>query len=154
MRKYLVIANQTLGGPELRKELHQRAAAGESSFYVLVPNTRAAHYAVVPAAGGLVPMPTIATSYGPETDEEATEEARARLAELIAALTARGSKAEGHLGSANPVDAVGDAVAEQTFDEVIVATLPRRVSRWLGADVPHRIERQFGLPVTTVISRG
>jgi hypothetical protein len=59
MRRYLVVANQTLGGRELREELRKRAVAGESSFYVLVPNTRAAHYHVVPAAGGFVPMPKI-----------------------------------------------------------------------------------------------
>src|SRR3712207_9034658 len=64
MRRYLVVANQTLGGRELREEIRKRAVAGESSFYVLVPNTRAAHYHLVPAAGGVVPMPSLATSYG------------------------------------------------------------------------------------------
>jgi hypothetical protein len=154
MRKYLVVANQTLGGPELRKELRKRIAAGDSSFYVLVPNTSASHYAVVPAAGGQRPNPTMATSYGPETDEEATAEAQSRLSAMLAELTELGAQADGHLGGANPLDAVRDAVAGREFDEVIVATLPRRVSRWLGADVPHRIERQFGLPVTTVVGRG
>jgi len=37
---------------------------------------------------------------------------------------------------------------------VIVATLPKRVSRWLGSDIPHQVERRFGLPVTTIVSRG
>jgi hypothetical protein len=32
------------------------------------------------------------------------------------------------------------------------ATLPRRVSRWLRADVPSKAERRFGLPVTTIIT--
>jgi len=85
MRRYLVVANQTLGGRELREEIRKRVAAGDVSFYVLVPNTRAAHYHVVPAAGGLVPMPSIATDYGgPGTDEEATEEARERLSRMLA----------------------------------------------------------------------
>jgi GABA permease len=154
MRKYLVVANQTLGGAELRKELRRRVAAEQCSFYVLVPNTRAAHYQVVPAAGGFVPMPSMATSYGPETDEEATAEAKARLSQMLAELTEWGAPAEGHLGGANPLEGVEAAIAERTFDEVIVATLPRRVSRWLGADVPQRIERQFGLPVTTIAGRG
>jgi hypothetical protein len=33
-----------------------------------------------------------------------------------------------------------------------VATLPRRVSRWLGADLQHQAERRFGLPDTTIIA--
>jgi len=154
MRRYLVVANQTLGGPELREELRRRAVPGESSFYVLVPNTRAAHYHVVPAAGGFVPMPSMATSYGgPETDEEATEEARERLTRMLAGLAESGVEAEGHLGSPQPLVAIEEVLREHAFDEVIVATLPKRVSRWLGSDVPQQVERRFGLPVTTVVSR-
>ena len=154
MRRYLVVANQTLGGRELREELRKRAVAGESSFYVLVPNTRAAHYHVVPAAGGFVPMPSMATGYGgPGTDEEATEEARARLSRILAELAELGVEAEGHLGSPHPLEGIEQALSDHKVDEVIVATLPKRVSRWLGSDVPQQVERRFGLPVTTIVSR-
>lgn len=154
MRRVLVVANQTIGGPELRKELSKRIEAGQCSFYVVVPNTAAAHYHVVPAAGGLVPLPSVAAAYGPATDEEATEEARDRLDRILAELRELGADAEGHLGSANPVEAVEDASCEHQFDEVIVATLPKRASRWLGSGIPSQIERRFGLPVTTVVARG
>lgn len=154
MRNYLVVANQTLGGSELRKELRRRVATEDCSIYVLVPNTSAAHYHVVPAAGGFVPMPSLTTSYGPETDEDATAEARTRLSRILAELTALGAKAEGHIGSAHPLEGIEEAIADRKFDEIIVATLPRRVSRWLGADIPHRVERQFGLPVTTIVGKG
>ena len=154
MRRYLVVANQTLGGRELREEIRKRVAAGDSSFYVLVPDTRAAHYHVVPAAGGFVPMPSLAASYGgPETDEEATEEARGRLSRMLADLADLGVEAEGHLGSPHPLEAVEEALRDHDFDEVIVATLPKRISRWLGSDVPHQVERRFGLPVTTIVGR-
>ena len=154
MRRCLVVANQTLGGRELREELRKRAGAGDCSFYVLVPNTRAAHYHVVPAAGGFVPMPSLATSYGgPGTDEEATQEARERLSRVLAFLAELGVEADGRLGSAHPLEGVEEVLAQQEFDEVVVATLPTRISRWLGSDVPHQIERRFGLPVTTVVSR-
>jgi hypothetical protein len=35
------------------------------------------------------------------------------------------------------------------YDEVIVSTLPVRVSRWLHLDLAHRIGR-FGVPVSVV----
>jgi hypothetical protein len=62
-------------------------------------------------------------------------------------------KAEGQLGSANPLEAIEHTLMDHEVDEVIVATLPKRVSRWLGSDIPHQVERRFGLPVTTVVSR-
>jgi hypothetical protein len=154
MRRYLVVANQTLLGLELRKELHKRIEAGPSSFYVLVPNTIAAHYHVVPAAGGLVPMPSVVADYGgPASDEEATAQARQRLDQTLADLAAMKVQADGDLGSAQPLEAIEKALVDHQFDEIVVATLPRRFSRWLRADLPHQAERRFGLPVTTVTTK-
>ena len=45
MRRYLVVANQTLHRAELHDELRKRISEGPCSFFVLVPNTRAAHCA-------------------------------------------------------------------------------------------------------------
>jgi hypothetical protein len=39
------------------------------------------------------------------------------------------------------------ALAREPYDEVIVSTLPTRVSHWLRLDLPSRVE-QLGLPVT------
>jgi hypothetical protein len=155
MRRYLVVANQTLRGAELREELRQRIAAEPSSFYVLVPNTRAADYPVVPAGGVLPPsMAWWATNYrGPATDEEAGAQARQRLSRILADLAALRVPVEGYLGSSRPLEAMEQAFTDHQFDEIIVATLPRRISRWLGADLPHQAERRFKLPVTTIITR-
>jgi hypothetical protein len=38
------------------------------------------------------------------------------------------------------------------YDEVIVATLPTGVSRWMAADLPHRVERLTGARVTHIVA--
>ena len=38
------------------------------------------------------------------------------------------------------------------YDEIIVSTLPRYLSRWLHLDLPHRIGRAVDVPVTHVIA--
>jgi hypothetical protein len=155
MRRYLVVANQTLQGAELREELGKRISAGPCSFFVLVPDTRAADYDPV-AAGGVLPQPGMwwwTTYYArPATDEEATAQARQRLSLMLTGLAAMGIPAEGDLGSPSPLEAMGKVLAGHQFDEIIVATLPRRVSSWLRADLPHQAERRFRLPVTAIIT--
>ena len=46
-----------------------------------------------------------------------------------------------------------DAVNFESFADVIVCTLPRRVSRWLKLCLPHRVQRSTGLPVTHVVAQ-
>jgi hypothetical protein len=155
MRSYLVVANQTLQAAELRDELRGRISAGPCSFFVVVPDTKAAQYDPV-AAGGVLPRPGMwwwATYYArPATDEEATAQAEERLRLMLAALAGMGIAAEGALGSSSPLEAMEKVCADHRFDEIIVATLPRPVSRWLRADLPHQAERRFGLPITTIIT--
>jgi hypothetical protein len=156
MRRYLVVANQTLRRAELQDELRKRSEAGPCSFYLLVPDTRAADYPDVPAAAGVLQpgMTWWATDYrGPATDEEASAQARQRLGQMLADLDALGVPAVGDLGSAQPLEAMEKVLTDHQFDEIIVVTLPGHVSRWLRADLPHRAGRRFGLPVTTIITR-
>ena len=62
---------------------------------------------------------------------------------------AAGAPVEGMLGVAEPLAAVQDALNLHGFDEIIVSTLPRRISRWLRVDLPSKA-RGLGLPVTHV----
>ena len=52
------------------------------------------------------------------------------------------------------VTAVDDAADEpdqrRQYDEVALSTLPKGVSRWLGLDIPHQVQRRFHVPVTVI----
>ena len=62
---------------------------------------------------------------------------------------AAGAPVEGIVGDPDPVAAVQDAINLHGFDEVIISTLPARLSRWLKLDLPSKVSG-MGLPVTTV----
>jgi hypothetical protein len=79
-----------------------------------------------------------------------TDEAAATLELAIPLLEeAAGGHVEGIIGDTDPFVAVSDTVERLGFDEIIVSTLPARVSHWLRRDLPTRVE-QLGLPVTIV----
>lgn len=156
MASYLVVANQTLGGAELKEEIRKRLQAGPSTFYVLVPATRPQDYPTTTGmeigAGGSLPMVVRATGPGPATDEEAIAHAQHRLGQVLDDLLRLGADADGELGHPDPLRAVGDVLTGRSFDEIVLSTLPQPISKWLAMDLPHRLQRRFGLPVTTVIA--
>ena len=65
---------------------------------------------------------------------------------------AAGGKVEGIVGDPSPMDAIQDAINVHGFDEVILSTLPVRVSQWLKLDLPSKVAG-LGLPVTTVTAQ-
>lgn len=130
--RILVVANQTACGPELLEVLHQRMSERPSEVTLLVPATPPQHQLTFTDADGRV--------LASQRLEAALE--RFRADEIVA---------DGVVGDANPVLAVGDILLDRSFDEIILSTLPAGVSRWLKMDVAHRLETHHGLPVTTVI---
>jgi nucleotide-binding universal stress UspA family protein len=95
-------------------------------------------------------MPTLITAPGPATDEEATAQAQHLLDQLLKRLRELGAKAEGELGDPDPLQAIAEVLARDRFDEVIISTLPERLSKWLHTDLSHKVQRRFGVPVTTI----
>jgi hypothetical protein len=132
MPRYLVVANQTLGGEPLMARVRDSLASGPCSFHIVVPAT--------PPRDHLLP-----------TEDEAREIAKRRLDQAVARFQGLGADVDGEVGDADPVQAIGDAIRAGHFDEIILSTLPAGPSRWLRRDVPHRVEKAFSLPVTHVI---
>jgi hypothetical protein len=148
-RRYLVIANQTLAERELTEAIRERLEAGPSSFYLLVPNTSAGDLAARIARGA-----PIAPAAGDATvDVLATEHAQHRLGQLLADLRDLGADVDGDLGDPDPLTAASQLLERQQFDEIILSTLPQAISKWLGMDLPHRLHRHSGLPVTTITTK-
>jgi GABA permease len=145
MRRYLVVANQTLTGDELVRAVVTCAEAQPSEFFLVVPATP-----VVEMWVEAVAMPYGCVPHEPNASTQARELAEERLTAAAEQLRAAGVTVHGQVGDCNPVRAVEDALGAGTFDEIIVSTLPRRISRWLHQDLPRRLEQRFGLPVTHV----
>ena len=59
---------------------------------------------------------------------------------------------EGSVGDPDPVVAVMDIWDPMKFDDIVVSTLPTGSSRWMGLDLPHRLEKLTSVPVRHVVS--
>jgi hypothetical protein len=124
--RVLIVAHRTAATPGLLEQVRTRAAAGPCRFTLLVPR--------------------------PLLDAD-TEESAITLELAIPLLEeAAGGRVEGLVGENDPYHAVSGALAGGGFDEVIISTLPTRVSHWLHIDLPARVQR-LGLPVTVVTAK-
>ncbi len=136
--RVLIVANRTAATPALIEAVRRRAAAGPCTFTLLVPDTWS----------GLHRLTSDEDSQtGPNESETVLELALPLLTD------AAGDEVEGMTGDADPFAAIQDAVNHHGFDEIILSTLPARVSRWLKVDLPRKV-RGLGLPVTHVEPQG
>ena len=134
--RVLVVANRTAATPALLAAVRERAERGPARFTLLVPNT----------SSGLERIA--------DPEDHAETEAQATL-ELALPLLEDVTRSEvtGMVGAPEPLDAIQDAVNLHGFDEIILSTLPSRVSRWLKLDLPSKLTG-LGLPITTVTATG
>lgn len=124
--RVLIVAHRTAATPLLLNAVRARSARSACSFTLLVPR--------------------------PYWDPD-TEEAELTLELAIPVLeAAAGGQVDGLIGDSDPFVAVREAVTSVGIDEILISTLPERVSRWLRRDLPHRVE-EFGLPVTVVTAQ-
>jgi hypothetical protein len=122
----LIVAHRTAATPPLLEQVRRRAQAGPCRFTLLVPR----------------PL------WDPDTEESAlTLELAIPLLEEAA-----GGRVDGLVGDSDPFHAVSSALASGRYQEVIISTLPARVSHWLHIDLPARVQR-LGYPVTVVTAK-
>jgi hypothetical protein len=143
MRRYLIVANQTLGGEQLTAKITECMNAGPCRFYLVAPVTQTEasdQWAAGGLDGGVVPG-----AY-----KIARALAAGRLQHELTRLRETGAEADGEVVDPNPVDAIRKLASREEVDEVIVSTLPRRLSRWMAMDLPHRVRRATKLPVTHI----
>ena len=125
--RVLVVAHRTAATPLLIEAVRERARSGDCAFTLLVPRTY----------------------WDPDTEQAA---ATIDLA-LPLLEEAAGAHVTAVIGDSDPFVAVRDALAGGDFTEVLISTLPERVSHWLHRDLPSRVEK-LGLPVTVLTATG
>src|SRR3954447_2965312 len=133
--RVLIVAARTAATPALMEAVRERASRGPCTFTLLVPNpTHGLHTVVDP-------------------EDQGTGEAQS-IIELAQPLLeeAAGGDVDTMVGDPRPLDAIQDAINLHGFDEIILSTLPTRVSKWLKLDLPSKVGG-LGLPVKTVTAR-
>jgi hypothetical protein len=130
--RILVVANRTAATSALLDAVRERAHRGGAAFHLVVPATPHGLHKVV------------------DPEDDGRTEAERSLGEALPKLSeAAGGEVTGEVGDPEPLAAIQDACNLRGFDEIIVSTLPSRISRWLRLDLVSKA-RGLGLPVTHV----
>jgi hypothetical protein len=128
----LVVAHRTAATPALLAAVSERARRSPATFHLIVPREHHGMHKVM------------------DPQETGDDEAQAVLAAALPKLSdAAGDKVTGSVGDSEPLMAIQDAVNLGSYDEIIISTLARRVSRWLKLDLVSK-SQALGLPVTHV----
>jgi hypothetical protein len=133
VRRILVVANETVGGGELR-DLLGRKAAGVSEDVLLV-------------------CPALNTKLRTWTSDEdgARAAAQERLDKSLGRLAQLGVHARGEIGDGDPLQALEDALRVFPADEIVVSTHPPGRSHWLEQGVVEQARQRYDVPVTHVV---
>jgi hypothetical protein len=132
--RVLVVANHTADSDELVEAIRERDAQGPARFTLVVPTTPSGLAWAADMSAGIP-----AALRQMRIAEDRLQEAGVWVDDV-------------RLGCPEPLTSVIDATNAADFDEVVVCTLPRRLSRWLRLALPQRVERTTGLPVTHVVA--
>jgi GABA permease len=147
LRRYLIVTDHALDDQQLAATAQPSLAAGPCQFYLLVlatpagTNTRTLWGGLLGAASPPNPGPAA---------EQGWDRAREQLAHNLVRLRELGADADGETGEAPALRAIREVLARRPCDEIILATVPHRMTRLLAMDLHHRVHRSSGLPVTVL----
>jgi hypothetical protein len=128
----MLVANRTAATQGLRDAVRARVQRGPATFHLVVPaHPHGLHRYVDPQEG----------------DQGDADQTLATALPLLS--EAAGVKVTGHVGDPEPLMAIQDAITLGDYDEIIISTLPSRLSRWLRLDLVSKA-RGLGLPVLHV----
>ena len=85
-----------------------------------------------------------------QNEDRAWQWASHQLAHELDGLRKLGVDADGEAGEPHPVRAISEVLAKRPADEIILATSRHLLARMMAMDLPHRVQRHFGLPVTVL----
>ncbi|WP_222193693.1 hypothetical protein [Modestobacter italicus] len=139
MRHCLIVANQTLTTEILSEAVAERIARGPHTFHVVAPATPLHDQPDGPSAYAAL---------GPSTADRAYALACQRLEHALDHLRELGATVDGEVGDPDALEAVRAALRHVPADEIIVSTLPHGLSQWLRRDLPARLRKATGIPVT------
>jgi hypothetical protein len=132
-RRILVIANETVGGEELRELLRKLSEGVREEILVVCPalNSRLRHWA--------------------SDEDPARAAAQGRLHASIAKLAEAGIHARGEIGDADPLQAMEDTLRTFGADEIVISTHPPGRSHWLEQGIVEGARERFDVPVSHVV---
>jgi hypothetical protein len=136
MARYLIVAYQTAGSPELAERVRSLAAEDpEAEFTLLVPATPPSHLHTW-------------------EEGEARQLAMRRGTEAAEGLRAAGARVSAvRVGAHRPLDAVSDELYwHGSYAAIVVSTFPPGLSRWLKGELPNQLSRRTRLPIHHVIA--
>jgi flavin-binding protein dodecin len=143
---YVVIANRTLAGAALAGQIDRILGQDAGATFRVVAPVSLPNFAAVEIGGAMGGIAVVDV----DGRERALDEARQRVDELVTRLRATGAPASGEVVIGDPVPAVVALAAGGDVAEVIVSTLPSRLSRVLRQDLPQRLRRRIDVPVTLI----
>jgi hypothetical protein len=124
VRHVLVVASQTVGGPQLIQSLERRSTSSPHRFTVIAPQS-----------GG----------------ENGQAETQKRLDQTVRELRDAGLDVTGYVTHPDPLTSIRNAFQSYPADEIVISTLPREKSRWLRGDLITQVQRATGRPVEHLV---
>src|SRR5947209_5670882 len=107
----LIVANLTASTPFLLQEVERRAEERPTTFELLIP--------------------TVDTTRTADWSLETALKLLSRAA---------GARVKGSVGGEDAFESIREAVADGSYHDILISTLPKKRSEWLRRDLPSRVE--------------